>query len=89
MLITAENPYSQPLSAEENNVRTKVLGDFLILEGFKPYRAAGLSVNRKPMERCYLVADIQLEQAECLGYLFHQYAIIHGDVGRPAEILFC
>ena len=89
VLITAENPYSVQLSIEENNERTKVLGNFLLLEGFKPYRAAGLSVNRKPIERCYLVPELDLEQAECLGHLFHQYAIIHGDVGRPAEILFC
>jgi hypothetical protein len=89
VLLTAENPYSQQLSNKQNKERTKVLGDYLALEGFSSYKAAGLSTSGKPSERYYLIANIELEKAEYLGCLFHQYALIHGEVGRPAEIHFC
>ena len=84
--ITAFNPRSVLLSAEENENRNGLLrerlGQYTILDGI------GIDSEEKwPGENSFLVFDIQRVDAILLAKQFEQNAIVFGLVGKPAELV--
>jgi hypothetical protein len=84
--ITAFNPYSQPLSAEQNKLRHAKLRDRLqhyrIFEG----EGAGEDANWQA-EKSFLVIGITKSDAAKIGILSEQNAIVIGEKNKPAELL--
>ncbi|WP_040778800.1 DUF3293 domain-containing protein [Calidithermus timidus] len=87
-IITAHNPGSQPLPAEENARRHRELERLLREGGY------GLtpSVNRSPegdwLEEGFAVLGIGLEEALAVGRRFGQNAIVYGE-GERVALAWC
>ena len=86
-LITAFNPYSQPLSAAENQQRHQSLLNCLQAMNFTIFDAVGKddSGNWTP-ETSILIVGIDLIQAKEIGCKFQQNAIVYGQLGEPPEL---
>lgn len=90
IFITAYNPYSQQLSAEENEQRQSLLKNLLTLQCYKFYDGAGVGDSGDwPPEPSFFVLDIAQEKALTFGKVFDQNAIVYCEVGGVPEILFC
>lgn len=88
--VTACNPRSRLLTDSENDIRQARLAHELIHRRYPHYRGAGhADVPGWPPEDSYLVVGLSKEEALALGRAHEQYAIVYGEHGRPAELLFC
>jgi hypothetical protein len=88
-IITAYNPNSIKLPKEENENRNAELARTLTTKGLKYYQATGISKDGNWSEPSFFIPDIDFEYAELLGYTYDQNAIVFGEVGYKAEIIFC
>ncbi len=88
-LITAANPYSQPLSETENQQRHQKL-----IEATKPDRLITYAAIGKDKtgawtpETSLLILGIDRAGAIALGNLFEQNAIVWGTLDTPPELLW-
>jgi hypothetical protein len=86
--ITAANPHSQPRSAEENAASTAVLVEMVSASGYPRFRAEGRDPDgRAPTEPGLLVMGIYRNNAEALGRLLGQNAIVFIEKGKAPEIV--
>jgi len=88
--ITAWNPNSQLLPAAENKQRNQVLAKTLASKGFTFYKGKGVPDEGDWLpEVSFLVIDISKEAAIKIGQDYGQKAIVWGQVGLPATLVFC
>lgn len=88
--VTAANPASRPLSAEENAARNRRLERALRDRGLE-YRA-GRGVGADPdwaPEESFLVLGLDRSAAAALGAAFGQNAVVVGLRGEAASLLDC
>lgn len=86
--ITAENPFSQSLSAAENEARQKSLGEDLASLGAVVIGGSGRGEDPAwPAEASYVAIGISHAQARELGIKYQQNAIVWIDVTGTAELL--
>jgi len=88
--ITAYNPLSRLLSDAENRHRQQVLESLLNVGKYQFYIGEGVGEsNDWPSESSFLVLGIDQQKALAYGRVFDQYAIVYGDSGSVAQLLFC
>lgn len=88
-LITAHNPFSQLLAADENKRRNQSLS--LALEQRKFSALAGLGRDADghwPPEASYFVLGISQEEAMEVGRLFCQNALLYGEQQQAPELVW-
>lgn len=87
--ITAFNPFSKQLDADENDQRQSSLAAELNRRGLKYFPGIGQhSSNLWPGEPSFLVLGISLESAKTLGARFEQNAIVwSGSDAVPQLVL--
>jgi hypothetical protein len=87
--ITACNPYSQMVSANDNRIRQRQLSDELTRRGLSHLPGLGQHPsNQWPGEESFLVLGLNLQAAKKLGMHFGQNAIVWcGANGLPELIL--
>jgi Protein of unknown function (DUF3293) len=83
-IITAHNPYSQQLSAQENDQRHKQLESILQERGLEHSPSTGQSPDGSWCEEGFIIFDISLEDALAIGKHFEQHAILYGQGNRTA-----
>ena len=85
--VTAANPRSEKKSAAENAAALAVLDQVIAAAGY-PWRAGeGREPDGSWREPSRLVIGIYRENAEALGRLFGQNAIVFVDKGRAPELV--
>jgi len=85
--VTAANPRSEKKSAAENAAALAVLDQLVAASGY-PWRAGeGREPDGSWREPSRLVMGIYRENAEALGRLFGQNAIVFVEKGRAPELL--
>ena len=85
--VTAANPRSEKKSAAENAAALAVLDQVIAAAGY-PWRAGeGREPDGSWVEPSRLVIGIYRENAEALGRLFGQNAIVFVEKGAPPELL--
>lgn len=88
--ITAWNPNSEPLSAEENTQRNQQLIESLQAKKYIFYHGKGVpDVGDWLPEESFLVLDISKKTAIQMGQTYGQKAILWGQKGSIAELIFC
>lgn len=88
--ITAWNPQSRQLPANENVARQNALLERLIAAGIRCLPGEGRGEDPTwPPEESILAFDIQPYVARALGRDFGQFAIVIGRRGRPARLVAC
>lgn len=86
--ITAENPFSQPLTADENKVRQGCLREDLAGFGALVVDGAGQGEDPDwPAEASYAAIGISREQACELGRKYQQNAIVWFDDSGTPELI--
>ncbi len=84
--ITAYNPFSISLEVSENTQRHQNLKSALAQYDLYEGEGRGQDENWPP-ERSLLVLGIYKSEAEAIGCLFGQNAIVYGESGKNAELL--
>lgn len=85
--LTAANPRSKPQSPAKNASALSALDQLVAAAGY-PWRAGeGREPDGSWVEPSRLVIGIYRENAEALGRLFGQNAIVFVDKGGPPELL--
>lgn len=88
-LITAHNPYSQPLSLQDNHQRNQTLVNTLQAMGLPTLPAVGRDESGHwPPEKSLFVLGISRTNAIDLGRQFEQNAILYGELAQPVELLW-
>jgi hypothetical protein len=88
--ITAWNPGSRPLTAEENDARQAELLTTLRQRGLPWFDGSGIPDRSDwQPEESVLVLDITTNEAVDLGTRFGQLAVVVGQRGGPAELVYC
>ncbi|UXY14128.1 DUF3293 domain-containing protein [Chitiniphilus purpureus] len=90
-VVSASNPYSAAqLCAHENRARQQNLIDAVARLGYRCLDAVGEpdTADWAP-EPALLVLDLPRAEALQLGQRFEQNAVLHGEVGGPAQLLWC
>ena len=88
--ITAWNPGSKPVTAEENAARDAELLEAIEAGGWRFYEGAGIPPQPDwSAEASLLVLGISREDAVALGRRFGQNAIVAGQAGAMAELIYC
>ena len=88
-LITAYNPHSQCLSAQENLQRHQQLIKYLKELGL-PY-LPGVGKDAKGIwtpEVSLCIFGLELERAIAIGQKFSQNAIVYGELNKPVELVW-
>lgn len=86
--VTACNPRSELMDAKTNEERQKVLGDVLRLSHEHVFSAVGRAKAGDWEEPSYLVLGISIHEAAAVAIVFGQNAVLIGQLGGPAELLF-
>jgi hypothetical protein len=92
MVITADNPGSRRLSPTENEVRRELLGRHLAALDLYCLPAENLALAGDwPTEQGFFVTGASLDRplALALGRQMGQNAVLFGEVGNLAELLWC
>jgi hypothetical protein len=88
--ITAWNPGSRQLSAEENAARHAELLQAIEAGGWPHFDGAGIPARADwSPEASLLVLGISRDDAVALGRRFSQNAIVAGRRGGAAELIYC
>ena len=88
-LITAHNPYSQPLTAQENQARNELLVKDLWSLHLPICRAVGQDDAKQwPAEESFFVMGIWPKEAIALGQKYDQNAILVGKVGHAPQLVW-
>jgi Protein of unknown function (DUF3293) len=88
--VTADNPYSEQLSAAENKIRQMELIELIksknlqFLEGF-----GESSTPDWEDEICVFIFDTDLKNAIEIGKHFEQNAIVYGELGGVPQLIWC
>jgi hypothetical protein len=88
--VTAYNPYSRPRATWYNVARSEQLLRAVRASRW-PYRHALAEGDSGdwPVEEGLLILGISPERSRRLGRRFHQNAVLVGELGRNAELLWC
>ena len=85
--VTAANPRSEPRSPEENAAALAALDQLVAAAGY-PWRAGeGRGSDASWVEPSRLVIGIYRENAELMGRMFRQNAIVFVEKGRAPELV--
>ena len=85
--LTAANPHSEPQSPAQNASALSALDQLVAAAGY-PWRAGeGREPDGSWVEPSRLIIGIYRENAEALGRLFGQNAIVFVEKGGPPELL--
>jgi sugar phosphate isomerase/epimerase len=88
--VSAHNPYSRPLSADENNARHEALKDRLNSAGLVFFEGYGESPTGDwEPETSLLILNIDRDAAISLGLELEQNAIVVGEIGGEPELVWC
>ena len=88
--ITASNPRSEMLTAEENAARNDQLMDHVKQAGRLYFRGEGIGNDPTwPPEASILIVGMDKDEALELGREFGQNAIVIGRKGQAAELVDC
>jgi hypothetical protein len=88
--VTAFNPGSVRLPAEENAARQRQLERTVSHQGFVSYPGEGIGDDgRWPAEASLLVLGISRTDAARLGRQHGQIAVVYGEIHPEAELLMC
>jgi hypothetical protein len=88
--ITACNPASKELTANENNERQAQLRRELEAGGYRIYEGEGIGADPAwTPEPSFLVLGISQEDALALGTRFGQNAIVVGTSAEQAQLVWC
>jgi len=85
--VTAANPRSKPRTPEENAAALAGLDQLIAASGYPSRRGEGRESNGSWVEPSRLVIGITRENAEALGRLFGQNAIVFIEKGRAPELI--
>jgi hypothetical protein len=85
--ITAANPRGEKRSDIENGVANAALQSFVSAAGYPHFWGEGRDPFGSWAEPSFLVIGIYRANAEALGQLFEQNAIVFCEVGRPPELI--
>ena len=87
--VTAWNPGSKQLDASENQRRQAALEAEVRQGGYVFYRGAGVPDGKDwDPEESLLVVDINRDEAMKLGKKYEQAAVVFGQHGAGAELIF-
>ena len=88
--ITAWNPTSRSFSSEVNNIRHTELLQLVRERGWRFYEGSGIPSNLDwAPERSVLVLGISKDDAVILGKRFDQNAVVIGQRGSKAKLVYC
>lgn len=85
--VTAANPRSKPRTPEENAAALAGLDQLVAASGYPSRKGEGRESNGSWVEPSRLVIGITRENAEALGRLFGQNAIVFIEKGRAPELV--
>ena len=86
-LITAYNPYSQCLSADENQQRHQRLVEHLQKFKLAYLPAVGRDIDGIwTPEQSLCIFGVELKRAIAIGQKFNQNAIVYGKLNRPIKL---
>lgn len=85
--VTAANPRGEQRSDMENGVANAALQNFVAAAGYPHFWGEGRDRLRGWSEPSFLVIGIYRNNAEALGQLFEQNAIVFCEVGRAPELI--
>ena len=85
--ITAANPRGEKRSDTENGVANAALQSFVSAAGYPHFWGEGRDPFGSWSEPSFLVIGIYRANAEALGQLFEQNAIVFCEVGRAPELV--
>ena len=87
--ITAFNPYSQRLERSENLRHNRLLAEAIEQRGLAFLNAEGRDPSGLwPVEESFFILGITQADAVALGKQFCQNAILYGEIGEPAKLLW-
>jgi hypothetical protein len=85
--ITAANPRGEKRSEKENGVANAALQSFVAAAGYPHFWGEGRDPFGSWSEPSFLVIGIYRANAEALGQLFEQNAIVFFEIGRAPELI--
>jgi len=85
--VTAANPRGEQRSDMENGVANAALQNFVAAAGYPHFWGEGRDPFGSWSEPSFLVIGIYRNNAEALGQLFEQNAIVFCEVGREPELI--
>jgi len=85
--VTAANPRGERRSDTENGVANAALQSFVAAAGYPHYWGEGRDPKGSWAEPSFLVIGIYRSNAEALGQLFEQNAIVFCELGKPPELI--
>ena len=85
--ITAANPRGEPRAQAENAVANAALQNLVGAAGYPHYLGEGRDARGTWSEPSFLVIGIYRANAEALGSLFEQNAIVYCEAGRAPELV--
>lgn len=85
--VTAANPGSRPRGAAENAEAMQALDELLAAAGYPRYPGEGRNADGSWREPSVLAVGIYRANAEALGRLFGQSAVVFIEKGRAPELL--
>ncbi len=89
VIITAWNPRSKALPAEENEVRNKKLYSNLIDNKYIIYKALGQGIDASwPAEEGFFIIGLKKADAEKIAVEYGQYAYLSLEVEKSASLVF-
>jgi hypothetical protein len=88
--VTAHNPGSVRLTAEENRTRHTRLEADVSARGYEAFPGEGVGDDGEwPPEASLLILGMPRAEATALGQAHAQRAVVWGGVGEPALLLIC
>jgi hypothetical protein len=85
--VTAANPRGERRSDVENGVANAALQNFVAAAGYPHYWGEGRDPRGSWSEPSFLVIGIYRANAEALGSLFEQNAIVYHEAGGAPELI--
>jgi hypothetical protein len=85
--VTAANPRGEPRSDMENGVANAALQNFVSAAGYPHFWGEGRDPRGYFAEPSFLVIGMYRANAEALGQLFEQNAIVFCELGKPPELI--
>ncbi|HWI35891.1 MAG TPA: DUF3293 domain-containing protein [Burkholderiales bacterium] len=85
--VTAANPRGESRSDMENGVANAALQNFVAAAGYPHFWGEGRDPRGSWAEPSFLVIGIYRANAEALGQLFEQNAIVFCELGKSPELI--
>lgn len=87
--VSACNPYSIAISAEENEKRHSTLTEMVQAAGWRFLQGEGRSADGTWVEKSLFILDISKKEAQQLARKFEQNAFVFGYFDRAPELVIC